>query len=78
MELLLLSFCNKYLPGTSEKYTATFTSKQIQHIVESHCGSHLPLQDINTYLQEKEYDYELMDGEFTWLCIKNEQLQNQA
>jgi hypothetical protein len=70
MEILLLSFCNKFFPGTSEKYSATFTSKQIQHLVHSHSGNYIPLEDINTYLQENGYDYELLDNEFTWLCLE--------
>lgn len=78
MEVLLLIFCNKYFPATSEKYTDTFTSKQIQYIIQSHCGDSITQQFINEELQKKGYEYELLDNEFTWLCIKNEPVQNQV
>ena len=70
-DVLLLCFCNKYLPGTSDNFSATFTSKQIKHIIKEHTDTDIDLKELNTHLQSKGYDYELVENEFTWLCIKN-------
>jgi transposase len=70
-EIILLAFCNKYLPATNGNFTDIFTSKQIAYIIQEHTGEPVGLKELNTELQKRGYDYDLIENRFSWLCCKN-------
>jgi hypothetical protein len=70
MEALLLCFTSKFTAATAVNYNQCFTSKEIQKIVQDHTGEPILQKDINEYLSQNNYVYDLVDDNFVWLCNK--------
>lgn len=63
-------FCSLYAPATQDNFSSSFTSLEIQRMVEKHTGIDIMLMELHEMMEQMKYEYVLWDNEFVWLVRK--------